>query len=434
MKRKVINDLFRWKESSGRKPLMVIGVRQCGKTYILNSFGSENYADVAYFNFEKQDNLTAVFEQDYDTGRILFELSLIHGKTIKPGETLIIFDEIQVCSRAITSLKYFCENAPEYHIAAAGSLLGLKINSEASFPVGKVEMLNMYPMSFSEFVRAGGEDMIADMLDDYSGKKIPDAVGDKLANLLRQYYIVGGMPEAVKAWIETRDIEKVEDIQQNILDGYGFDFAKHAPIKEFPKLTAIWESIPVQLARENNKFVFGHVKKGWRAKDLEDALEWLKDAGLAYKVCLVEKPFIPLSAYAKPASFKLYMCDVGLLRKMAGVPSNIILDGSSVYTEFKGAMTENYVLCELIKAGISRAYYWDSGNTAEVDFVIQSGEYIVPIEVKSEKNVKSKSLAEYRKKYEPEYAVKTSMKNETGSKEVLNIPLYLVSEIRKYTE
>ena len=430
MKRKFVEKLVLWKENSGRKPLMVIGVRQCGKTYIINEFGKENYEEVAGLNFERQEKLSEIFESDFDTKRILFELSVLWGKTIHPGKTLIFFDEIQACPKAITSLKYFCEDAPGYHIVCAGSLLGIKIHSDASFPVGKVEMLNMYPMSFSEFVRAGGEEMLADLLDDYSGgKKIPDAASDKLETLLREYYIVGGMPEAVKTWVETRDIEKVEAIQQNILDGYGFDFAKHAPIKDFPKLTAIWESIPIQLAKENNKFVFGNVKKGWRAKVLEDALEWLSSAGLVYKVSLVEKPFIPLKSYEKTTSFKLYMCDIGLLRKMADVPASVILAGSPYYTEFKGAMTENYVLGELVKGGIGTAYYWNSGNTAEVDFIIQCGKYIVPIEVKSEKNVKSRSLAEYRRRYEPEYAVKTSMKPETSGKEVLNVPLWVVGKI-----
>ena len=427
MKRKFIEKLALWKEKPGRKPLMVIGVRQCGKTYIINEFGKENYEDVAGFNFERQEKLSEIFESDYDTKRILFELSVLWGKTIHPGKTLIFFDEIQTCPKAITSLKYFCEDAPGYHIICAGSLLGVKIHSDASFPVGKIEMLNMYPMSFSEFVRAGGDEMLADLLDDYSEiKKIPDAASDKLEALLREYYIVGGMPEAVKTWVETRDIEKVEAVQQNILDGYGFDFAKHAPIKDFPKLTAIWKSIPIQLAKENNKFVFGNVKKGWRAKDLEDALEWLSSAGLVYKVSLIEKPFVPLKSYEKPTSFKLYMCDIGLLRRMADVSCSVILDGSPYYTEFKGAMAENYVLGELVKAGISPAYYWNSGNTAEVDFIIQCGKYIVPIEVKSEKNVKSRSLAEYRIRYAPEYAIKTSMKPEISGKEVLNVPLYFI--------
>ena len=410
-----------------------MGVRQCGKTYIIESFGKDCYEDITLFNFEKTEALADIFERDYDTDRIIFELGLFIGRTIKPETTLIFFDEIQACSRAITSLKYFCENAPQYHIICAGSLLGVKLSNESSFPVGKIEMLTMYPMSFTEFVRANGEEMLADYIDGISADKdISEAVGNKLSHLLRQYYVTGGMPEVVQTWCDTHDIAKVEEKQQTIIDGYEFDFAKHAPIKEYPKLTAIWKSIPVQLARENNKFIFGHVKQGWRSKDLEDALEWLVNAGLVYRVCQIEKPFIPLSSYAKPTAFKLYLCDIGLLRKLSKVPYQVILDGSTVYTEFKGAMTENYVLCELIKSTFEIPFYWNSGNQAEVDFVIQAGAEIIPIEVKSEMNTKAKSLAEYRKRYEPRYSVLTSMKNSVSGKEVIHIPLYTISSLSRF--
>ena len=433
MQRDITIKLAKWKEKKKRKPLVVIGVRQCGKTYIIDDFGNKHYDEIASFNFEKQEVLASIFENDYDIDRIIFELGLFIGKTIKPEKTLIFFDEIQACSRAITSLKYFCENAPEYHIICAGSLLGVKLSSESSFPVGKVEFVTMYPMSFSEFVRANGEDMLADYISDFDiSKTLPDAIGNKMSHLLRQYYVTGGMPEVVQTWCDTKDIEQVEAKQQEIIDGYEFDFAKHAPIKDFPKLTEIWKSIPIQLARDNNKFIFGHVKKGWRSKDLEDALEWLVNAGLVYKVCQIEKPFLPLSAYEKPTAFKLYLCDIGLLRKLSNVPYQVILDSSTIYTEFKGAMTENYVLCELVKKVYETPYYWNSGNTAEVDFVIQSGSEIIPIEVKSEKNVKARSLAEYRKKYSPKYAVKTSMKNDISGKEVLNIPLYIISSLNNF--
>ena len=412
-----------------------MGVRQCGKTYIIESFGRECYEDITLFNFEKTEALADIFERDYDTDRIIFELGLFIGRTIKPETTLIFFDEIQACSRAITSLKYFCEKAPQYHIICAGSLLGVKLSNESSFPVGKIEMLTMYPMSFTEFVRANGEEMLADYIDGISADKdISEAVGNKLSHLLRQYYVTGGMPEVVQTWCDTHDIAKVEEKQQTIIDGYEFDFAKHAPIKEYPKLTAIWKSIPVQLARENNKFIFGHVKQGWRSKDLEDALEWLVNAGLVYRVCQIEKPFIPLSSYAKPTAFKLYLCDIGLLRKLSKVPYQVILDGSTVYTEFKGAMTENYVLCELIKSTFEIPFYWNSGNQAEVDFVIQAGAEIIPIEVKSEMNTKAKSLAEYRKRYEPRYSVLTSMKNSVSGKEVIHIPLYTISSLSRFFE
>ena len=432
MKRNILAKLIAWKNNEKKKPLIINGVRQCGKTYVLNEFGDTCYKEKAYFNFEKEDSLSAIFENDYDTDRIIFELGLVLGKTIKPDTTLIIFDEIQECSRAITSLKYFCENAPEYDIVCAGSLLGIHLK-KTSFPVGKVDLITMYPMSFSEFVRANGEGMLADFIDNYGkGTKIPEAVGNKYANLLKQYYVVGGMPEVVQTWCDTHDIEKVENIQQTILDSYEYDFAKHAPIKEFPKLTAIWKSIPEQLAKPNSKFIFSHVKKGWRAKDLEDALEWLINAGLVYKVCKIEKPFMPLSSYKEDTSFKLYLADVGILRKLSKLPPQVIVDSSPIYTEFKGALTENFVLNELTKSTDEDAYYWTSNNSAEVDFVMQCGINIVPVEVKSEKNVKARSLAEYRKKYKPEYSVKTSMKNDTNGKEILNIPLYLISKIKSF--
>lgn len=431
MKRDVLAKLIEWKNKDKRKPLIVNGVRQCGKTFILESFADTCYEDKAYFNFEKDSSLAEIFENNYDTERIILELSLVHGKAIKPESTLVIFDEIQECSRAITSLKYFCENAPQYHIACAGSLLGIHLK-KTSFPVGKVDLITMYPMSFSEFVRAMGEEMLADFIDDYSrGTKIPEAVGNKYTALLKQYYVVGGMPEAVQAWCDTKDIERVEDIQQTIIDSYEHDFAKHADIKDFPKLTAIWKSIPEQLAKPNNKFIFSHVKKGWRAKDLEDALLWLVNAGLVYKVCKIEKPYMPLSAYKDDTAFKLYLADVGILRKLSRLPASVIIDSSPIYTEFKGALTENFVLNELVKSSDNDIYYWVSGNQAEVDFITQCGVNIVPIEVKAEKNVKARSLAEYRKKYEPEYSVKTSMKNDTSGKEVLNVPLYLISKLNQ---
>lgn len=435
MERLLISKLVEWKEKAGRKPLILKGVRQCGKTYLLKEFGKRHYDSCAYFNFEENDALKKVFEKDYDTSRILFELGLYCGKTIEPGKTLLVLDEIQECGRAITAMKYFCENAPEYHIVCAGSLLGIALQKQLSFPVGKVDFLTLYPMSFSEFLRAADSDQLADFVENFKkGDSLPEVIGEKLAALLRQYYITGGMPEVVKVWCDTRSIEQVESVQQAIINSYELDFAKHAPAKDFPKLTAIWRSIPEQLAKENTKFIFSHVKKGWRSKDLEDALEWLIGAGLVYKICKIEKPFIPLSSYADDTSFKLYMADVGILRKLSKLPYEVVLDATPAYREFKGSMTENYVLCELLKSVDDTAYYWSSGNTAEVDFIIQSGAQIVPIEVKSEKNVKARSLAEYRKKYEPKYSVKTSMKSDTTGEEVLNIPLYLISQMANFVK
>ena len=432
MKRDLLSSLVQWKNKPDRKPLILKGVRQCGKTYLLKEFGATMFADCVYFNFEENDSLQKVFENDFDTRRILFELSLFAGKTIQPGNTLLIFDEIQECGRAITSLKYFYENAPEYHIVCAGSLLGVALQHQLSFPVGKVEFLTLYPMSFAEYLDALGEEPAAGYLRNYQkGEALPQILADKLEVLLREYYFVGGMPAAVGEWCSTHDIEKVEKIQQDIINSYELDFAKHAPIQDYPKLLAIWRSIPEQLAKENAKFIFSHVKAGWRGKDLENALEWLLGAGLACKVCRIEKPFFPLSSYADDTAFKLYLSDVGLLHRLSKLPPEIILNATPQYAEFKGAMTENYVLTELLKSGIEAAYYWTSGNEAEVDFVIQCGGHIVPIEVKSEKNVKARSLAEYRKKYAPEYAVKTSMKSEFSGEEVRNIPLYRIASLKK---
>ncbi len=433
MERTLIAELINWKEKPNRKPLVLKGVRQCGKTYLLKEFGKRYYEDIAYFNFEETGALNTVFEKDYDVQRIVLELGLFAGKSLKPESTLIILDEIQECGKALTAMKYFCENAPEYHIVCAGSLLGIALQKQLSFPVGKVDFLTLYPMSFSEFLRACGPENLADYLDRFKkGDPLPELIAERFSTFLRQYYITGGMPEVVYTWKQTHSMEEVECVQQAIINSYELDFAKHAPAKDFPKLTAIWRSIPEQLAKENTKFIFSHVKKGWRAKDLEDALEWLIAAGLVHKVCRIEKPFMPLSSYADDTAFKLYMPDIGILRKLSKLPYEVILDATPNYREFKGSLTENFVLCELIKSVDDSLYYWSSGNTAEVDFILQCASEIVPIEVKSERNVKARSLAEYRKKYSPKYAVKTSMRSETGGEEVLHIPLYLIAALKRF--
>ncbi len=432
MKRFLTGDLIKWKQSPERKPLIVKGVRQCGKTWLLRDFGESQYDDVAYFNFEGNDALQARFEGDLDVSRIIAELGILRRKAIEPENTLIIFDEIQFCNRALTSLKYFCENAPEYHIACAGSLLGVALSRPLSFPVGKVDFLTLRPMSFYEFLLADDEELLAQYLEKLPPReKVSDLFADKLERTLRTYYITGGMPEAVETWLGTRDIGRLEAVQQRILDSYELDFAKHAPSKDFPKLSAIWRSIPEQLARENSKFIFGQVRKGWRAKDLEDALEWLISAGLAFKVARIEKPFLPLSAYADETYFKLYMSDVGLLRRMSRLPADAILSGSEVYREFKGALTENYVLNELVSLTGDVPFYWKSGNLAEVDFILQSNMDIIPLEVKSERNERARSLTEYRKKYAPRVSVITSMSNVSGE-EVRNVPLYLLWKLDRH--
>ena len=433
MRRTIMDQLIKWKMSEHRKPLVLKGVRQCGKTYILREFGNKHYDDVAYFNFEGNNALQQRFEHDLDVKRIILELGILRGKAIKPDKTLIIFDEVQFCNKALTSLKYFCENAPEYHIVCAGSLLGIALSKPLSFPVGKVDMMSMLPMSFLEFLMANDEDMLCDYLVDLAPTlQISELFEEKLIAHLRNYYIVGGMPEVVARWVKNHDVAEVDEIQQRILDNYELDFAKHAPHKDFPKLTAIWHSIPAQLARENSKFMFAHVKQSLRAKDLEDALEWLLSAGLCYKVEKIEKPFLPLSTYADQTAFKLYMADIGLLRKMSRLPAEALLSQNEFFKEFKGALTENYALCELISLGIE-SYYWKSKKIAEVDFVVQFGMDIVPIEVKSERNLKAKSLAEYRKSYNPRVSVKASMANVSG-KEVRLVPLYMLWKLKEYVK
>jgi len=425
-------ELEKWKNSEKRKPLLIKGVRQCGKTWLLKEFGNTFYEDVAYFNFEGNDALSNLFENDLDISRIIIELGVLRRKTITPEKTLIILDEIQFCNRALTSLKYFCEDSPEYHVICAGSLLGVALSKPLSFPVGKVDLQTLYPMDFHEFLLANKEEELCDYLNTIKAtEKISKIFSNKLESYLRNYYITGGMPEVVSIWLSTNDVEQVEIVLKKILDSYELDFAKHAPVNDFPKLSAIWRSIPQQLSKESNKFIFSQVKKGWRGRDLEDALGWLISAGLVYKVTKIERPFIPLSAYADQAHFKLYLSDIGLLRKMANVTPDFILNKSELFKDFKGAMAENFVLCELIRQNSYEQYYWKSDNIAEVDFVIEHNMNIIPIEVKAEHNSKSKSLAVYRSKYNPAISVKTSMSSLSYG-EIRQIPLYLLWQLKKY--
>lgn len=427
LKRSISSELLKWKNRKDRRPLILKGVRQCGKTYILNEFGRENYDEVAYYNFEGNPALAERFEQDLDPRRIIMELGILGRKMIKPQTTLVIFDEIQFCNKALTSLKYFYEQTPEYHIVCAGSLLGIALAQPSSFPVGKVDFLTLRPMSFHEFLIANDEQMLVDYLEKITANApVPQIFADKLITLLKTFYVTGGMPEAVLSWIETKDVSEVERIQDMILSSYELDFAKHAPTTDFPKLSLIWKSIPDQLARENGKFIYGRVKPGARAKDLEDALQWLVGAGMVYKVCKIEKPALPLSAYANSNYFKLYLADVGLLRRMSKLPAASIFEDAKLYTEFKGALTENYVLNELVNLTGDAPYYWRSGNTAEVDFVAQLDGKIVPIEVKASTNVRSRSLNVYRSRYMPEVSARTSLLNLKRDDGLLNIPLYLI--------
>lgn len=432
MKRLIINELIKWKNRKDRKPLILKGVRQSGKTYTLNQFGKENYEDVAYFNFEGNQSLAQRFEQDLDPKRIIMELGVFIGKKIKEQSTLIFFDEIQFCNNALTALKYFHEQAPQYHIVCAGSLLGIALSKPLSFPVGKVDFLTLRPMCFYEFLLANDEEMLLEYIDKLDIQNpIPQIFTDKLVTFYKTYLVTGGMPEVVAKWIESKDIAEVERIQDMILNSYELDFAKHAPATDFPKLSLIWKSIPDQLAKENGKFVYGHVKPGARAKDLEDALQWLISAGMVYKVNKIERPAIPLSAYSDQSYFKLYMSDVGLLWRKSRLPASSIFEESNLHSEFKGAMAENYVLNELVNLHGEVPYYWKSGNTAEVDFVAQFEEKLLPIEVKASTNVKSRSLGVYRERYKPEISVRTSLLNFKNDAGLLNVPIYILWTIER---
>lgn len=438
MKRDIMQKLVEWKDRTDRKPLLLTGVRQCGKTYVCKEFGERYFEDIAYFSFEGNKGLSSVFDYDYNVDRILDELgNIVRGKEIVPGKTLVIFDEIQACPNAVTSLKYFCENRRELHVICAGSLLGVAVKRDnISFPVGKVDRLRMYPMTFSEFLRADGGEALYEGVQRYGAEReLPELYTSELEKKLKYYYIVGGMPEAVAKWTKTHIIEEVEKLQDNILLDYANDFAKHAPITDIPKLGWIWDSVPKQLAKDNNKFVFSHVKEGKRSGELEDALEWLTDAGLVYRLELVKNPELPLSFYADATFFKVYMADVGLLRRKSGVSARTILEDSELYKNFKGAFTENFVLTELTALDI-RTYFWRSGNVAELDFLFEYEDKIIPVEAKAELHTRAKSYRQFCKKYGPEAGFKFSMKNfgrnMVEKTETFSIPLYLVWMVRKY--
>lgn len=438
LKRDIMQKLVEWKDRTDRKPLLLTGVRQCGKTYVCKEFGERYFEDTAYYSFEGNKGLSSVFDYDYNVDRILDELgNIVRGKEIVPGKTLVIFDEIQACPNAVTSLKYFCENRRELHVICAGSLLGVAVKRDnISFPVGKVDRLRMYPMTFSEFLRADGGEALYEGVQRYGAEReLPELYTSELEKKLKYYYIVGGMPEAVAKWTKTHIIEEVEKLQDNILLDYANDFAKHAPITDIPKLGWIWDSVPKQLAKDNNKFVFSHVKEGKRSGELEDALEWLTDAGLVYRLELVKNPELPLSFYADATFFKVYMADVGLLRRKSGVSARTILEDSELYKNFKGAFTENFVLTELTALDI-RTYFWRSGNVAELDFLFEYEDKIIPVEAKAELHTRAKSYRQFCKKYEPEAGFKFSMKNfgrnMVEKTETFSIPLYLVWMVRKY--
>ena len=431
MYRIAIEKLYKWKNSKRRKPLIIEGARQVGKTWLMKEFGKQAYADTVYINFDSNSRMADLFSADLDTDRLIMGLELYAGRKINPDNTLLIFDEVQEVPRALASLKYFYENAPQYHIVCAGSLLGIALHQGTSFPVGKVDFLKLYPLSFSEFLMATGNERFAELLKNQDYEMIT-SFKQTYIDALKHYYFVGGMPEAVQSFAESKDFNEVRAIQKRILAAYEQDFSKHAPNEIVPKIRMLWNSIPSQLARENKKFVYGLVREGGRAREYETAIMWLSDCGLVHKVSRVNAAGIPLKAYEDLKAFKLFIVDVGLLGCMTGLRQRTLLDGDDLFVEFKGALTEQYV-CQQLKTieDLGVYYYTNDRGSCEIDFVVDTGEQIVPIEVKAETNLRAKSLKTYRERFEPELSVRTSMADYKKEDWLLNLPLYAIEQINK---
>lgn len=428
MKRDIYKALIDWKRSVRRKPLLLKGARQTGKTYILKEFGKREYRKIHYFNFEEDSQLTHFFERDIRPLRIISDLSVYCNCDIHPHEDLIVFDEIQVSNSALNSLKYFQEECNEFHVAAAGSLLGVKMSSPGSFPVGKVNFLTIYPLNFFEFLDALGQANYRQRLEEVIGfTSLPIPIHENLINSLQKYYFVGGMPEAVNHYAQTGELPQVREIQKEIINSYVLDFAKHAPSSDIPKLTLIWNSLVLYLARENKKFMFSALKKGARAREYENALTWLENAGLIYSASAVECSKLPLEHYADRGCFKVYCLDVGLLGALAKTPVNIQNFGKRIFTEYAGAFVENYVAQQLKCITLQNLYYWRSkSGMAELDFLCEADNYIYPLEVKSGVNPKSKSFNSYDQQFNPSYLVRTTLLNLRKDDKICNIPLYAV--------
>lgn len=429
MYRIAIEKLYKWKNSKRRKPLIIEGARQVGKTWLMKEFGKQAYADTVYINFDSNSRMADLFSADLDTDRLIMGLELYAGRKINPDNTLLIFDEVQEVPRALASLKYFYENAPQYHIVCAGSLLGIALHQGTSFPVGKVDFLKLYPLSFSEFLMATGNERFAELLKKQDYEMIT-SFKQTYIDALKHYYFVGGMPEAVQSFAESKDFNEVRAIQKRILAAYEQDFSKHAPNEIVPKIRMLWNSIPSQLARENKKFIYGLVREGGRAREYEIAIMWLSDCGLVHKVSRVNAAGIPLKAYEDLKAFKLFIVDVGLLGCMTGLRQRTLLDGDDLFVEFKGALTEQYV-CQQLKTieDLGVYYYTNDRGSCEIDFVVDTGEQIVPIEVKAETNLRAKSLKTYRERFEPELSVRTSMADYKKEDWLLNLPLYAIENI-----
>lgn len=425
MERSIYSSLKKWKESPTRKPLILQGARQVGKTYILKEFGAREYSEVVYINCDDNNDMQNMFV-DYDVDRIIRSLSAISGVSIKTSTTLLILDEIQEVERGLASLKYFCEKAPEYHVAVAGSLLGITLHEGTSFPVGKVDMLYMYPMDFEEFLLAMGKEQLVELLRSNSWTALTPLRG-MLTELLRQYYFVGGMPEAVKAYVERGDIWEVRSIHSKIIDAYRNDMSKHAPKQQVQRINMVWNSIPSQLARDNKKFIYGALRKGARANDFEIAIQWLVDSGLVHKVHRISKPVVPLKFYEDMSSFKLFLLDCGLLGALSETPPEQILIGDNVFEEYKGAFTENYVLQQLKSLPRTFVYYYSNDNsTLEIDFVVQHDTHIIPIEVKAEENLRAKSLRQFVTDTPGLHGVRFSMSDYREQDWLTNVPLWAV--------
>lgn len=430
MKRIALNKLIDWKNSPRRKPLIIRGARQVGKTWLMKEFGKTEYKKTIYVNFELHDLMREHFSKDLDTKRIIEGLELEYSK-IDSKNTLIILDEVQECPKALTALKYFYENNPEYHIIAAGSLLGVAIHGGVSFPVGKVDFLDLYPLSFIEFLNAISEDKFIDLL------RIPDSPNiktfkTKYIEWLKKYYYIGGMPEVVNVYLETNDFKEVRKTQENILQTYRNDFSKHISTTGKLKIDLLWDSIPNQLTQESKKFVYKKIKQGARADEFEEALSWLINCGLVYKINRVTKPGLPIKAYEDIKAFKLFILDVGLLCALSKLPARTLIAGDKIFTEFNGALAEQYVLQQMKTFDDIEIAYWisKSGN-AEIDFLIQTDGYVIPVEVKASTNLQAKSLKVYREKFEPEKTVRTSLADYEEQKGLFNIPLFMISELNK---
>ena len=429
MERTVMADLVAWKNAPNRKPLVLFGARQVGKTWLLRELGRTQYHRVVYVSLDESSLGRRIFEPDLDPGRILADLAVLDGgPSIDPADTLIVLDEVQESPRALTSLKHFAENAPDYHLACAGSLLGVAAHPDTSFPVGKVNIINVHPLTFTEFLAALGEDGLATMLRDDDLARL-EPFHDKLVSYLRWYLFVGGMPEVVAQFIPRRDTLVVRDLQRELIAGYDSDFSKHAPLTEVPRLRGLFDSIPRQLAKENKRFVYGQAQPGARAKTLELALQWLLDAGLVHRVRRVQTPRLPLSAYADDTAFKLFLLDTGLIGAMADLDPRTIVDPDALFAEFKGALTEQYVLQSLIAAAVTPYYWTNKTGAAEIDFILQAGAAPIPLEVKAGISRQAKSLRFYRDTYSPPVCLRATLRPYHKEDWLINLPLYVVGRV-----